>query len=288
VNDIIVSCLCASRPCRWGQLQRTILDFARQTFKEKELIIVVDDSNDYSSTISNFIEESALSTKITVLARPLKTQMEALQYAAIRAYGPILALWDDDNLNHPKRLEYQVGQQIGRRFHVTAFTKGLYYFYQDEELFCVDCFKPDAVASTRVLPSTLMAYRESFPVLNFTTRSKPSEQMINAVSKERNNLVMLSNESFMHMVCVANSSKCPHTRGYATHRKVVEERGRPVEWLRENKDALIEALDAYFWSSKGCAIEGVDGGFLRYQATNLWPANLYPIHTDKDTVPPVV
>ena len=82
-----VSCLCSSRPCRWGSLQRAILDFNAQVYANRELVIAADLSTDYPSMIQSFVDSLALTAAVRVLPRTVKCQIDGLHQAAIAAYG---------------------------------------------------------------------------------------------------------------------------------------------------------------------------------------------------------
>jgi len=278
----LVSCLCVSRPSRWGQLQRAILDFLAQSCKDKELVIVVDSGTDYATTVQAFVDQQGKDARLVrVLGRTAKTQLDGLQYAAVAAYGQILTLWDDDNLNHPTRLEVQLGVQTDLKDTATVLTKGLYYFYRDNELFAVDFFNPELSAADRVLPTTLMAYRESFPVLDHTARSKPSEQLVNNLTRQGKKLLPVSRDPFLHLVGVT----CDHLRTYEWHRRVVETRSRTAEQLQTDNVKLTAALDGYKWDVASVSVEGQDGGAFEYAPKQRWSSDLYPVKLIEEAKP---
>lgn len=279
----LVSCLCVSRPSRWGQLQRAVLDFNAQTYTDRELVIVVDSGNDYASTVQAFVDQLPLKAEVRVLQRLAKNPLDGLMYGAIDAQGKILTLWDDDNLNHPSRLEVQVKRQEGLKEHVSVLTQGLYLFHESKELFALDCFRPNDPAGERVLPTTLMAFRTAFPVMDPTVRGKPSEQMVTQLSRTGKKLLPIAGEPFLHIVGVAANN----LRGYAFHRRLVETKSQPVEWVKSNQARLTEALDAYHWDGP-VDVEGKDGGVFQYTPKQAWPADLYAVTTvdDKKSEPP--
>ena len=126
-----ISCLCVSRPERWGQLQRAIADFDRQTHEDRELIIVTDQKTDYASLIESYIAhdlEQPIKAPIKVFPRPLHSQIDGLLFAMCQAQGDVITLWDDDNMNHPERLSVQLASQKRFPNAMTAFGESLYYF----------------------------------------------------------------------------------------------------------------------------------------------------------------
>ncbi len=271
----LVSALCASRPSRWGQLQRAILDFTAQTYSNKELLIVVDSDKDYASTIQAYVDTLNVDPSVRVLARSAKTQLDGLQYAMMSAHGAVLTLWDDDNLNHPTRLAVQMETQVKYQQHVTMLTSCLYYFYQDSELFVVTC-KPDAPVPERLIPTTLMAYRDVFPVLDHTVRSKPSEQMLTGLSRDNKKRMPIVADPWLHLVGVTYDGTFPHVRGYSFHRKMIETYSMAPEAVKAIQPQITEALNAYRWDDVTVSVEGQNGGAFEYTPAQKWNG-LYPV-----------
>jgi len=258
-----VSCLCVSRPSRWGQLQRAVLDFAAQTYPSRELVIVVDRSSDFSGLVQDFVRSLALPPGLVrVAARTCRSQSDGLVQAAVLAYGNILTLWDDDNFNHPDRLSAQVSAQENVPDACTALAKSLYFFHQDRELFVVDYTRPDAKASERVACSTLMAYREAFPPLDAMSRAKPSEMMIDALAASGNRVVAVVLPPEMHTVGVAGDN----LRGYTTHRKLAQRQALPAAAVAADQERITNAFKkfAYPWAGAPVSVEGSDGGAFEY------------------------
>lgn len=276
----LVSCLCVSRPQRYGQLQRSILDFLGQTYANRELVIVVDSGTDYPSAVQSFVDQQMIpesGPKVTVLPRLAKSQLEGLMYAAVHASGAILCLWDDDNLNHPDRLKEQVEVQQRFKTAVTVLTEGLYYFPKDHELFVVNMDKPDGNAAQRTLPSSLMAYREFFPVMDPSTRARPSEAMLNNTARQGRKIVPIPGRPFLHLVGVTYDN----LRTYEYHRGVAQTQSRPAAWVNEHRDVLTQALDQLKWSNS-VSVEGGDAGAFEYVPKSKWPTVLYPVKVDAD------
>lgn len=283
----LVSCLTASRPQRYGQLQRSILDFLGQTYRDRELVVVVDAANDYASAVQAFVDQLMLpedGPPVHVLARPARSQLECLTYAAVHASGRLLCLWDDDNLNHPDRLTEQLAVQQRFRTACTVLSEGMYYFPKDRQLFVVNVDQPSRPVGVRTLPSTLMAYREFFPVLEPAARGKVAEYLINATAKVGRRVVPVAGKPFLHLVGVTHDN----LRGYEFHRRLAQETARPAGWFDQmgNAGPLTQALDALRWDGPApVAVDGCDAGAFEYTPKLLWPSHLYPVKVDADPAP---
>lgn len=279
-----VSCLCVSRPQRYGQLQRSILDFLGQSYAARELVIVVDGHTDYATAVQSFVDHRMIpedGPQVAVLQRQVRAQLDGLAYAAVHARGNVLCLWDDDNLNHPDRLAEQVAAQQRFRAACTVLTEGLYYFHEDSELFVVFADRPDGTVAQRTLPTTLMAYRQFFPVLEPNARSRPSEQLLNNAARAGRRVVPIPGKPFLHLVGVTHDN----LRTYEYHRGVAQTQSRSTAWLARFRPELEKALAAYRWD-RAVSVEGIDGGAFEYTpGDNTWPDTLYPVKAAPDPEP---
>jgi hypothetical protein len=274
----LVSALCVSRPCRWGHLQRAIIDFNSQKYPERELLVVADQTGDYPSMIQSFVDSLTLTAAVRVLPRVVKCQVDGLQQGAIAGFGSVLALWDDDNMNHPDRLAVQVERQVANKNTVTTLCEGMYYFWEDSELFVVNCARPDAqYVWERMLSTSLMAYRDQFPVIDYTTRSRTSDSLLRTAVQAGRKITVIAGHPFLHAVGVARNEKCESSREYEFHRSTATDKcGRTSAWLKDNQKRVTEALDKYHWD-KAVSVEGKDGGAYEYAPKLKWPDTLYPV-----------
>ena len=267
----LVSCLCVSQPNRYALLQRAILDYDAQTYEDKELIIVVDNPN-YAAMIDAFASEYRVED-VSVITRPIKTQLDGLLFAGVHANGSIFVLWDDDNLNHPHRLKLQVATQMANRSAVTVMSNGLYLFYRERQLIAVDVVNPALNAGRRTLPSSMMAYRQMWPVMDYRVRGKPSEAMVTNAAIAGRKIVAIRDHPFSHVVGVCGDNI--RTEDY--HRGVAQTNGLASAEIEKAKTLLFETvLDTMRWDGP-MSVEGRDKSIGTYTPKQTWPKTLYPI-----------
>lgn len=281
-TDPLVSCLCVSRSARWGQLQRAILDFQRQTYRNRELIIVVENESDYSALIEDFVAQrtEGFDARVGVFGRPMRQVSEGFIHALCHARGDILAVWDDDNLNHPKRLEVQVQRQLRFPGAMTALSESLYFFHDSDELFAVSFEQPAAQASDRVALSTLMSPRDVFPALEHYYNAHPLTHMVNGLSRVGLKLVTIGNLPCHHLVGVTGNN----LRGYDLHRKLVQTQARKSEWLVQKREEITALLDEYVWDGREVSVTGLDAGAFTYKPKQRWGDDLYRVNIRADGV----
>jgi glycosyltransferase involved in cell wall biosynthesis len=110
MDNPLVSCLCLTRNRReW--LPKAVDCFLRQTYENRELLIVPDRMED----VIDFYPDERIHTLMPAPA--VVGTKRNLGCAAAR--GEIIAVWDDDDYSAPDRLAYQVEQiqQTGKAVH---------------------------------------------------------------------------------------------------------------------------------------------------------------------------
>ena len=167
--DEKISGLCISHPSRYGLLQRAVYNFLDQTYQNTELVILVTDSN-YHALLLGWLRDKRHSAKklnqlkSKVLLRRVDEGSLKLMatYGVSLCSGEYIAVWDDDNLSHPTRLEKQLEHS---RDYPSVFSKSFYYFYDSDELYITDYSQPGGNATERCCVSSLMFHRHMFPPL---------------------------------------------------------------------------------------------------------------------------
>lgn len=105
-----ISCLCVTRN-RVKSLKRAIDCFLKQTYANKELVVVYESDDQASVTFLNEIDHDFFK-KVEVEAVP-KQPLGALRNIAIeQSTGDYFAQWDDDDFYDKERLELQYQQLI--------------------------------------------------------------------------------------------------------------------------------------------------------------------------------
>ena len=274
----LLSCLMTSTPVRLGALQRAILDFAGQTYQEKELIITVSDPA-YAGNITSFLAQNAQATKDVslYLRSAARTAKDGYVQALCQARGDYITFWDDANLNHPTRLAAQMKRQLEHPRSMTAFVHGMYFFYETNELFVVDFEQADAKPSDRCCVNTLIVPRKLLPQLDNTVSRTPVQQLADLADKTNLALVLLDGGEFAHIVGVVGNELRKDHRRLATEIEGV----RDVSWLQANRPTLTACLNDYSWPGK-VAVSGPDGIAFEYEPFRLWP-KLYPVKPVEDS-----
>jgi len=111
----MISCVCLTIPGRTEFLKRAIECFRRQTYKERELVIVADDC---ASDNERLVRDMPGQARVFCTGRV--TVGTKRNVGCEHARGDVIALWDDDDYSAPHRLEEQAAVLAASGKAVTA------------------------------------------------------------------------------------------------------------------------------------------------------------------------
>lgn len=281
----LVSCLCVSKPDRWGLLQRAILDFGRQTYADRELIVAVTDPR-FAEQVEEFVERRVgRSVEVTVIQRDQRDQGGLLLQAQAAARGDYLAVWDDDNVNAADRLEAQLDGAKGLAKAAVYLGFALYHFYETGEVFFLGFEQPNAPLSQRAVPTTAIVPRKLMPAMPHTTRgTSVSATLADQFGRLKIKTVTLGEPKYAHVVGIRGDN----IRGEEYHRKLTTTLplARKAGWLEANRAEVEKALAQYIWEPAELVVSGSDGVAFKAPAAHRWSeeGQLYPIGKPADGV----
>lgn len=282
MSDKLLSCLCVSVPSRWGLLQRAVLDYHRQSYPSRELIIVVKEEN-YAAQIESYTDSlfgtSNLEAVVKVFQRPGHDVAQMTLYALAQCRGDFITFWSDDNQNTPDRLQTQMQRQVLVPSAYTVMTDCFYHFFDTREVFWTRFESPLASAADRCVPSSLIAPRDLLPPIVSFFRDHLPSKIIDAVSgPHHRRKIHFMPTSGMFMAGVRGDN----IRGYEKHRVLAT--GLPMTY---RTDALSEAttktrvtgvLDQLFFDTEELYVCGADGTHaFAYRPGQHYPDHLFPI-----------
>ena len=125
----LISCLMVTR----GQLMPArfaIECFRRQTWPNKELVIVCGAPDSQLPAFLATLSDPAI-RYVTATPRPLG---ELRNVSVEAARGTLLCQWDDDDLYHPERLEFQFGQLVANQAAAHFFSRLLMWWPDQRRL----------------------------------------------------------------------------------------------------------------------------------------------------------
>ena len=142
---------------RFAFVCRSIADYCKQSHPEKELVIVLDQPGRDDLARLRLHVASLGRGDIRLMQVAEKRSLGALRNISVdRASGPLLCQWDDDDLYHETRLEYQVGALLGRKAGAVYLKNTLHLFPKTKEIYWLGWGETEL----RGHPVTLLLWKE--------------------------------------------------------------------------------------------------------------------------------
>ena len=141
---------------RFALVRRSIADYCKQSYPNRELIVVLDQPTleDLARLRSHVADLGRSDIRLAEVAE--KRALGVLRNICVdRAKGPLLCQWDDDDLHHETRLEYQVAEILARHAGAVYLKNTLHLFRETREVYWLDW------GNTRLRghPATLLSWK---------------------------------------------------------------------------------------------------------------------------------
>ena len=159
----MISCLCITRGDRPGLLSEAVSDFVRQTFADRELVILHDGDEAAHAAVAAIVAAHA-GASIRIERTPPGPRLGELRNIAIgRARGEWICQWDDDDRYHPERLRLQWEHAQSEQAAVNYLVDQLHWFRPDNTLFWDDWGAESYPMN--IIQGTILARRAVMPPL---------------------------------------------------------------------------------------------------------------------------
>ena len=254
--DLMVSCLMVTiaQPERWSYLRRSVADYCRQTHSNRELVIVLDTGRpDTKAAIAEHI--GALRRgDIRIIDPGGKRPLGALRnIARDSARGDICCQWDDDDLNHPERIERQLRFLLETGSEAAFLQETMQFFRASRTLHCTNW----RAAPGGGLPGTLLC-RRSAPI-HYPESGAESEYGEDSAILEqfraRDACRCLAGAPYLYVYVSHghNSSTDAH------HRMLARRLGISRALLRRREAEIREGLRPFDFGPEDVTVEGYNG-----------------------------
>jgi glycosyltransferase involved in cell wall biosynthesis len=156
-----ISCLMVTRPAagRLEGLKASLRGYVEQTHERRELVVVIDaEAEAPAATAAKAHIASLRRDDIRVLEPARGQTLGALRNISMaNARGDVLCQWDDDDLDHPERLERQLEALVRSGAEGVCLQEVMQFFPAKRSLYCTNWRATEAGAH----PGTLMAWSSS-------------------------------------------------------------------------------------------------------------------------------
>jgi glycosyltransferase involved in cell wall biosynthesis len=154
-----ISCLMVTRD-RVSLGRRALESFARQSWPNRELVIVTDGEPRFRRTLERYVEALHLDSVKIVVPDDGDRPLGALRNMAMdHCSGEVVCQWDDDDWSHPERLRLQVEYMLHGGAGACVLSEHLQLFEDSQFLAWLDWSR--ITDHPPAHPGTLMMLRES-------------------------------------------------------------------------------------------------------------------------------
>lgn len=252
---------------RFELFQRSLACYCRQTYPERELVVVTNGGAEYFHRVSAYIEGLG---RPDIRPIPLDRsgwnlgQMRNLTLAHAR--GEVVCQWDDDDMYHPRRLETQLRALVRSGARSCFLTEQLQYFEERNELYWVkwDCW-PALPRHQQVAPNTMMCWRstsarypESGPLSDRGEDTAFAEQL-----EAEGPIAMVSRAAYLYVYTYHGGNVFPFEHHWNIVRSWREALSRAQ--LSGRRRSLERELRLFDWGRPEVLVCGKDGLAFRYR-----------------------
>jgi hypothetical protein len=234
----LVSCLMVTGGGaeRYPWLTSAIGDYCRQSYSPTELVIVLDQGTGEERRRLEATVAAFRRPDIRLMPAPGKLSLGALRNVSMEnASGPILCLWDDDDIHHPRRIELQMARLLGAGADAVLLSDCLHLFMAEGHCYWADW----ASTRSRGLPGSLLARRHGFRYPESGPRAATGEDtdlLWRLRDMARVELLPAPPLLYVYRFHGANTWQRRH------HALVASQLGRPREGLQRDRAALEASL----------------------------------------------
>jgi glycosyltransferase involved in cell wall biosynthesis len=237
-----ISCLTVTLN-RLVLLKESIQCYCRQTYPNRELVIVTDGTPRYRQAISDYLRWLGRDDIRLITVPPSAQTLGALRNVSLAAAtGEVVCQWDDDDLNHPQRLDCQFAHLTVEKSDACCFTDQLQFFFAERALSWSDWRVRDETID-QLIPGTLMAHRAArlrYPEATDVASAGEDSFLLKELA-ENGNVVPFRDAGFLNVYSYHGKNVFSEVH----HRRIAYLAGPSVDFLRERESVLRDALRHY-------------------------------------------
>jgi len=127
-----ISCVCVTYN-RYTNLYASIIAFLNQSYKNKELVIIDDSTNNLPTKIYNIITNNFDVIKYKKLNKKCKIGTKRNKAISLST-GTYIAIWDDDDIHLEHRLQQQVDNLVCSNCDLTVVSHNTLYYFPEHNV----------------------------------------------------------------------------------------------------------------------------------------------------------
>jgi hypothetical protein len=236
-----ISCLLVTADDRLEYFRRSYECYRKQTYPNRELVIVNEGSKAYQDSIFEIVRHQ-LDIKLIFLEG--KYTLGALRNISVSlCNGEIWVQWDDDDFNVRERLttQYQHLKSSGKR--VSFLSDQLHYYFPTKQMFWEN-WREHSGGQTRyaLIPGTCMCWKNfkvKYPSSGFHASAGEDSVMTNKICEDDSRVNLVYNQGFMQVY----SYHGKNVWDLEHHQSISQKRSVPIQFLLQHRDRIRQTLD---------------------------------------------
>jgi Glycosyl transferase family 2 len=252
----LISCLLVTLPVaeRFIQFRQSVQAYCRQTYAEKELVVVFCEALPESrEAILGFVD-ALERTDIHVVELPEWSTLGRLRnISRASAGGEFLCQWDDDDLYHPERLEQQFAALQHSGQEAVYLQEVMQFFPSLGDLYCINWFATEA----KGLPSSLMCRRSAdinYPEVG-PASMRGEDLVVAAQLHKQHGVYLLAGMPHLYVYVSHGQNTWPAEH----HRMLAAQLGISRGLLRRREAQLRHGLSAFDFGTNTITVQGNNG-----------------------------
>jgi glycosyltransferase involved in cell wall biosynthesis len=219
-------------PVRFGILKKSIQCYIAQAYPNRELIICCDGPPSYCTRLQAYVEILQRTDIYLHFVSEHLTLGEMRNWSVSVAGGDYVCPWDDDDLNHPRRLGTQLAHLRDHGNQASYLQDQLHYFYTANELYWVNWY-PD------VVPGSLMCRREVLIDNPYPSLARDEDGQLRDILRNSMEVAVLSGQGYLNLYSYHGSNTWSHDHHRSIHSS------HDPEYLRGRENVVIQAIGHY-------------------------------------------
>ena len=214
----------------FGHFLRSFRSFCNQDYPDKELVVITDADNSYSHRIEDHIRTVGREDVKCVALNTKQTLGFLRNISLQRASGPLVCQWDDDDINHPRRLSIQVDAMKSVGAKASFLRDNFHLFCDTRKLYWCDWMRSTTCPA---FPGSLLAYKDVVPCYP-DAFARHEDSAVQEALLANTRTAMLSGFGYLYIYTFNGSNTFERTHHAALTRSL----GFEASTIREYREAL--------------------------------------------------
>ncbi len=234
----MISCLMVTQEKKFELAKQAIQDFHRQTFTQRELVIVHDGCDAFHENLTEVVNAYA-GDDINLYREPRTASLGELRNISVeKSSYPLICQWDDDDRYHPQRLQAQYDTLNEEDSDFCLLTDQLHWFKDQNHFYWDDWTveeRPmDLIQGTVLGKKALLG---TYPSLG---RGEDTPVIVD-IAERGCKIARLANHGFLYIYTYNGDN----VWGRDHHAAISDWKRFRWQRLEENREALVAYLSGY-------------------------------------------